>query len=101
MKTAKLIPAILVAAIGFTGPVMANCADDAIDACNAKHPDPDKNYGAYELCIKAQLGQKCPKDSGSGSVSNQLLAPQQRPTLPTPIVREVVTQQPEASRTGR
>ncbi|WP_139349830.1 hypothetical protein [Thioalkalivibrio denitrificans] len=101
MNIAKLIPAILVAAMGFTGPAMANCADDAIDVCNAKHPDPDKNYGAYELCIKAQLGQKCPKSTGPGAASNQLLAPPQRPTLPTPVVRELVPQQPEASRTGR
>ncbi|SDT89217.1 hypothetical protein [Halopseudomonas salegens] len=101
MKTAKLIPAIMIAAMGFTGLAMANCADDAIDKCNEKHPDPDKNYGAYELCLKAQLSQKCPENVGSTAASGQLMAPQQRPTLPRPATRELVIQQPEASRSGR
>ena len=63
-----LITAILtlILAFGITPSASANCADDAIDTCNAKHPDPDKSdhaYELYELCIKAQIGQNCPNSA--------------------------------------
>ena len=41
---------------------LLNCADDAIDICNKKHPEAN---AAYELCIKAQLGHKCPKGTAT------------------------------------
>ena len=55
----------------FASGAMANCADNAINTCNKKHPDPDKSdhaYGLYELCIKAQIGKHCPKNSAAGKM---------------------------------
>ena len=66
MKSFVFAVTILCLALGSTSTLLANCADDAIDTCNAKHPDPDKSDQAgqlYELCIKAQLGQKCPNSA--------------------------------------
>jgi hypothetical protein len=69
MKLLALPFAVL--ALGLAAPLeaAANCADDAVDTCNQKHPDPNKSKGAYqkyELCIKAQLGQKCPPNAPAG-----------------------------------
>ena len=101
MKMSKLLAAMFAAAMGFTGLAMANCADDAIAVCNGKHPDPDKNYGAYKLCINSQLSQKCPKDLGSGPARNQLMAPQQGPSLPGAAVQKAVVPQSAPARSER
>lgn len=68
--------ASVVFVVAFSGGVYANCADDAVDTCNKKHPNPNSSssaYDRYELCIKAQLGQKCPSgDASSKAITNQL-----------------------------
>lgn len=71
MKASAFISIVLAATMGFSGLTMAHCADDAVDICNSKHPNPDSSQQArdrYELCINTQLSQKCP-DSGSSRVS--------------------------------
>ncbi len=68
MKAMLIGLAVLALTFGGVSIASANCADDAIDTCNGKHPDPDKSdhaYELYELCIKAQLGQQCPNSSSS------------------------------------
>ena len=101
MKNAKLLPALFAAVMGFSGLAMANCADDAIAVCNEKHPNPDANYGAYNLCIQAQLGQKCPHSAVGNSVATQFQAAQPRPSVPTSPVRRVEMQQAAPEPTGR
>lgn len=68
MRNILVVFAVSAVAFALSGNVFANCADDAIDTCNKKHPNPNGSSGAYdkyELCIKAQLGQKCPKSNAS------------------------------------
>ena len=68
MKAILIGLAVFALTFGSVSIASANCADDAVDTCNAKHPDPDKSdhaYELYELCIKAQLGQQCPNSSSS------------------------------------
>ena len=64
----------LLLSFGIVSTVSANCADDAINTCNAKHPDSDKSdqaYDLYELCIKAQIGQNCPNSAaGNAAIGN-------------------------------
>ncbi len=76
MRRISLALIILCLALFGASTALANCADDAIDTCNEKHPDPNKSdgaYGAYELCIKAQLGQKCPNSqSGNQGILTQV-----------------------------
>lgn len=70
----------------FSGAVFANCADDAIDTCNAKHPDPNKSssaYDKYELCIKAQLGQKCPSSSAESNALKAQVAKSKKGVTPS------------------
>jgi hypothetical protein len=74
MKPTTFVLLVLIMTFGVPGTASANCADDAIDTCNAKHPDPNKSdsaYDLYELCIKAQLGQKCPNNAAE---NNKILA---------------------------
>ncbi|WP_409526187.1 hypothetical protein [Nitrincola sp. MINF-07-Sa-05] len=101
MKTSKLIPILFAATLGFSGLAMANCADDAINTCNAKHPDPDKNYGAYELCIKAQLGQKCPSSASAHPTASDVFATHTKPTVPPTRIRSTMVHQPTATRSSR
>lgn len=66
MKTSKLTLLACALTFGFSAMASANCADNAVDSCNSKHPNPSKSdhaYELYELCIKAQLGQQCPNSA--------------------------------------
>lgn len=66
MKASIVTSIILMASLGFSGIAVANCADDAVNTCNNKHPNPNKSdhaYELYELCLKAQLSQKCPSNA--------------------------------------
>ena len=70
MKSIVFAVAILCLTLGSASTALANCADDAIDTCNANHPDPgksDDSYDLYELCIKAQLGQNCPNSAADNN----------------------------------
>ena len=72
MKTVITGAVALFLAFGVASTVSANCADDAVNTCNKKHPDPNKSdhaYELYDLCIKAQLGQKCPSNSSAGNAA--------------------------------
>lgn len=85
MKRSTLSAAVLAVALGFSGLAMANCADDAVDTCNTKHPNPNKSdhaYELYELCLKAQLGQKCPGNASIHPSSVDGFATRQKPVLP-------------------
>ncbi len=96
MKTSTIAIILLTATMGFSGQAMANCADDAVNTCNNKHPDPNKSnqaYELYELCIKAQLGQKCPSNSGAHLSGPSNLTSPNEPASP-PRVRRASSQEP-------
>lgn len=72
MKTLITAVVTLLLAVGVVSTVSANCADDAVNVCNKKHPDPNKSdhaYELYDLCIKAQIGKKCPGSSSAGNAT--------------------------------
>lgn len=70
MRTVIIVFVTLLLSFGVVATVSANCADDAINTCNEKHPDSDKSdqaYDLYELCIKAKIGQNCPNSSAGNA----------------------------------
>ncbi|GGK65360.1 hypothetical protein [Amphritea balenae] len=75
MKNIFVSLASIVFLVALSGSAFANCADDAVNTCNKKHPTPNSSsnaYDKYELCIKAQLGQKCPNNSSSKALKSQV-----------------------------
>ncbi len=88
--TTRFASIVLAATLGYSGLVSANCADNAIDVCNAKHPNPNKSdhaYELYELCINAQLSQQCHNAADTGTSAVADFTSVKRPVLPARAIR--------------